>query len=95
VITTRYNGAAECLTDGREGYVVDSPTDVDALADRVVRLSDLAHRHQCALAAPSAVQRFTMARHAAEVVRLYNDILDAAKCGEVGRETGKRGLVAR
>jgi UDP-glucose:(heptosyl)LPS alpha-1,3-glucosyltransferase len=74
VITTRYNGAAECLSDGREGYVLDSPTDVDALADRIVRLADRAHRRECAELAPAAVQRFTMAQHAAEVVRLYDEI---------------------
>ncbi len=75
VITTRYNGAAECVTDGREGYVTDCPTDLAALADRIVRLADTAHRHQCARAAPVAVERLTMARHAAEVVRVYEDVL--------------------
>ena len=85
VITTRYNGAAECLTDGREGYVVDSPTDIDALADRIVRLADRAHRRECAQSAPAAVQRFTMARHAAEVVELYNEIRRGGQTRSGGR----------
>ncbi len=79
VITTRYNGASERVTDGREGYVIDSPSDTGSLADRIARLADPDHRRQCGASALAAVGQFTMARHAAEVVRLYEDIL---KSGE-------------
>lgn len=75
VITTRYNGAAERITDGREGYVIDCPTDLAALADRIARLADADHRRRCAQAAPAAVEQFTVARHAAEVMRLYEEVL--------------------
>ncbi len=85
VITTRYNGAAECLSDGREGYVVDSPTDIDTLADRIVRLADRAHRRECARSAPMAVERFSMACHAAEVVRLYDEIRRSGQTRSTGR----------
>ena len=75
VITTRYNGASERVTDGREGYVIDSPSDTGSLADRIVRLAEPEHRRQCTASALAAVGQLTMARHAAEVVRLYEDIL--------------------
>lgn len=75
VITTRYNGAAERITDGREGYVIDCPTDLAALADRIARLADADHRLRCAQAAPAAVEQFTTARHAAEVMKLYEEVL--------------------
>lgn len=75
VITTRYNGAAERITDGREGYVIDCPTDLAALADRIARLADADHRRHCAQAAPAAVEQFTVARHATEVMRLYEEVL--------------------
>jgi UDP-glucose:(heptosyl)LPS alpha-1,3-glucosyltransferase len=84
VITTRFNGASECVTDGREGYVIDSPTDVDALADRIARLTDAAHLRRCAQAAPAAVERLSMARHAAEVVRLYEEILHSRRHRQTG-----------
>jgi UDP-glucose:(heptosyl)LPS alpha-1,3-glucosyltransferase len=77
VITTKYNGAAECVTDGREGYVIGCPTDWETLADRIFRLADNAHRRQCAQATLAAVEPFTMARHAAEVMRLYEDVLQS------------------
>jgi UDP-glucose:(heptosyl)LPS alpha-1,3-glucosyltransferase len=84
VITTKYNGASECVTDGHDGYVLDCPSDVEALADRIIRLAAPAHRRRCAEAAPAAVESFTMARHAAEVVRLYEEILRNREVRRVG-----------
>jgi UDP-glucose:(heptosyl)LPS alpha-1,3-glucosyltransferase len=74
-VTTRYNGAAERISDGVQGYVVDSPNDVDALADRLGRLADSAHREACAAAAPAAVAGCSMEHHAREVRALYERIL--------------------
>ncbi len=37
VITTRFNGAAELMTSGREGFIVDDPRDAAAL-DRALRM---------------------------------------------------------
>ncbi len=75
VITTRCNGAAERIIDGREGYVIDSPQDVDALADRIERLADDDHRRACAGRAPQVVEGISMRRHAADVLALYEDIV--------------------
>ena len=38
VITTRHNGACELLDEGKDGFVIDSPWDVEALSDRIHRL---------------------------------------------------------
>ncbi len=75
VITTRFNGAAERITDGGQGYVIDSPMDVDALADRIDRLSDGVHRRACALQAAQAVQDVTLSQHADEVFALYQQVV--------------------
>jgi UDP-glucose:(heptosyl)LPS alpha-1,3-glucosyltransferase len=40
VITTRFNGAAELVTDGREGFIIDDPHDAELLADRIRRFAD-------------------------------------------------------
>ena len=79
VITTRFNGAAERITDGREGYVIDSPTDVDDLADRIDRLADPQHRRDCAGHAPGTVEHITMKQHAADVRELYEDVVAQGK----------------
>lgn len=75
VITTRFNGAAERITDGQEGYVIDSPMDVDALADRMKRLLDPDHCRACGRAAAHAVADASMAQHASKVRHLYEEIL--------------------
>jgi len=77
VITTRFNGAAERITDGQEGYVIDSPMDVDALADRLGRLLDLDHCRACGQAAAKAVADVTMKQHTIKIRQLYDDILAA------------------
>lgn len=79
VITTRFNGAAERIRDGQEGYVVDSPDDTDALADRIGRLADAEHREACAARAVKAVESCTMRRHAEQVVALYEEIVLSRK----------------
>jgi UDP-glucose:(heptosyl)LPS alpha-1,3-glucosyltransferase len=35
VITTRFNGASEIITEGREGFILDSPRDVLRLAEKM------------------------------------------------------------
>lgn len=74
VITTRFNGAGERVKDGREGYVIDSPTDIQAMADRIIRLADDDHRRGCAAAAPRAVAEVTMRAHAQRVYELYKEL---------------------
>ena len=40
VISTKFNGACEIMTDGVHGFVLDDPADVLRLADRMKRLLD-------------------------------------------------------
>ncbi|MFQ5413859.1 MAG: glycosyltransferase family 4 protein [Phycisphaerae bacterium] len=76
-ITTRWDGAAEMITDGINGYVLDRPDDIDALVDRVERLRDPALRHRLGRAASKTVDRVAMHRHAAEVLDLYDSVAAA------------------
>lgn len=75
VITTRFNGAAERITDGQEGYVIDSPKNVSALSDRIDRLADDNHRRACAACASKAIERVSMKAHAEQVLSLYEELL--------------------
>ena len=38
VVTTRQNGAGELLSEGDDGFVIDSPWHIDQMADRLARL---------------------------------------------------------
>ncbi len=80
VITTRFNGAAELITDGREGYVIDSPEDVAALADRIERLADEKHRRECARRGPETTRPVTMRAHAEQVLALYEELAASGEC---------------
>lgn len=74
VITTRFNGAAEIMTDGLQGFILDTPDDVNALSDRIARLLDEPLREQCAAAARRLCTQVGMDRHADAIVKLYREI---------------------
>ena len=77
VITTRFNGAAERIVDGREGYVIESPDDVPALASAITALCDNDHRRACAAAALKATKGITMREHAKQAMKLYEELIDS------------------
>lgn len=83
-VTTRYNGAAELITEGREGYVIDSPEDVAALADRIERLADEKHRRECARWGPLTTEPVTMRAHAERVLALYEELIASGECRRGG-----------
>ena len=74
-ITTRMNGAAEAITDGVEGFVIDSPDDIEALADRIGRLRDRGLAAQMGEAAARLAPRLSMTRHVDEMLKLYDEIV--------------------
>jgi UDP-glucose:(heptosyl)LPS alpha-1,3-glucosyltransferase len=73
-ITTRLNGAAELLTDGREGYVLDDPLDTGALADRMRRLLDADLRRRMGRAARQLMLRHTLDHNCDELLAIYNEV---------------------
>jgi UDP-glucose:(heptosyl)LPS alpha-1,3-glucosyltransferase len=68
VITTRYNGASELLQPPREGYVLDDPQDLDALAGAMTRLLDHTRRASCMQAARRAAAQWTFENHYRQMV---------------------------
>ena len=81
-ITTRWDGAAEMIRDGENGYVLDDPSDTAALADRVAGLRDAALRDRLGASAGEVSDAASMARHAREMIALYDEI---AAAGRVAR----------
>lgn len=70
VITTRRNGAAEHLVEGRHGFVLDDPADAAALAERMLLLADPARRRRMSPETLDLARRHSMSRNvdALEVV---------------------------
>lgn len=75
VITSRFNGAAELMHPGREGFVLDDPADATELGRLATALGDIERRRMMGAAARRLAEQHTFARNAAEILQLYEEIL--------------------
>jgi UDP-glucose:(heptosyl)LPS alpha-1,3-glucosyltransferase len=71
VITSRYNGASELITPGREGFVVDDPHDHRSLGATITVLLDPVTRSACAAAARQTARRWTFEAHYQQLMNLF------------------------
>lgn len=71
VITTRFNGASELMEDGREGLLLDSPADVDRLAEAMRRLLDPAVRRPMCVAARATAEQHSLDRNFQEMMAVF------------------------
>jgi UDP-glucose:(heptosyl)LPS alpha-1,3-glucosyltransferase len=71
VITTRFNGAAELMEDGREGLVLDTPAEIERLADAMSRLMDGNRRAAMGLAARATAERHSLDRNFREMMAVF------------------------
>lgn len=74
-ITTRFDGAGEVIEEGVNGFVIDDPENVDALAGRVRQLADPGLRRAIGQQAARIGDRASMRRHAEQTVELYTELL--------------------
>jgi UDP-glucose:(heptosyl)LPS alpha-1,3-glucosyltransferase len=77
VITTRQNGAAEVMTEGREGYVIDSGHEIGALTDRWCELMDPQVRRRCSEYALEKRHQVSMERHVEQMLEVYRRVCAA------------------
>ena len=84
-ITTRFNGASEVMTDGGEGFVIDTPDNVGLWARRIDELRSAELRRKMGEKALLLRDRLGMSRHVDELDAVYHDL--------VGRR-GPRGVWA-
>jgi UDP-glucose:(heptosyl)LPS alpha-1,3-glucosyltransferase len=73
VITTRRNGAADGMTDGREGFVLQT-ADAAALGDRLLVLRDPARRAAMGAAARLLAERHDFAATVDQLVNVYAEL---------------------
>lgn len=75
-ITTRMAGAAELLTDGADGYVLDDPCDVTTLAERMRRLVvEPALRRRMGEASRILAHEHSLERNCDEIVEVYHEAI--------------------
>ena len=75
VITSRFNGAAELMKDGTEGFVLADPADIITLAERMKQLFDPTVREKMGNAGRAMALRHTLEDQTDEFLDLYADIL--------------------
>ncbi len=73
-ITTAFNGASEVMTDGREGFIIETPDAVDVLAGRIKDLSSCDLRRRMGESALSLRERVSMARHVKELNEVFVEL---------------------
>jgi UDP-glucose:(heptosyl)LPS alpha-1,3-glucosyltransferase len=74
VISTRFNGACEIMTNGEHGYVLDDPQDEMALAEAMRRMLDPQHRQAMRQACLALRPRLSYAHHLDELMRIYEQV---------------------
>lgn len=75
VITTRFNGAAELMTDRKEGFLLSDPADAATLAARMQELLEPAQREKMGAAGRAFAMRHTFEKQTMEFLELYGEIV--------------------
>ena len=75
VITTRFNGAAELMTNEKEGFVLDDPSDIATLASRMEKLLDPTERERMGAAGRNFALQHTFEEQTDRFLELYREII--------------------
>jgi UDP-glucose:(heptosyl)LPS alpha-1,3-glucosyltransferase len=79
VVASLENGAAELLTDGVEGFLIDDPADAPMLSERMRTLLDGSLRKEMGEAARTLALGHTLERNFQEILAVYRQTI-AQKC---------------
>ena len=73
-ITTAFDGSAECITQGENGFVLESPEAVEKLAAYLGALTQRSVQLRMSEKAMALREKLSMRRHAQEIFNLYQTI---------------------
>lgn len=74
VISTRFNGATEIMTDGVHGFVLDDPDDVNALAEALRKMMDPRRREEMSAACMELRPRLSYGHHLDQLEGIYQGV---------------------
>lgn len=74
VISTRFNGACEIMTNGTHGFVLDDPADVDSLAVAIQRLLDPALRAKMSASCVELRPKLSYSSHLSNLIGIYRQV---------------------
>jgi UDP-glucose:(heptosyl)LPS alpha-1,3-glucosyltransferase len=75
-ITTRWDGAAEMIRPGENGFVLEEPAETNRLAEIVLSLREEDFRRSIGRAAAAIADEVSMARHASRILDLYKNMIE-------------------
>lgn len=76
-ITTSFNGASEIMTDGAEGFVIDTPDNLGLWARRIGELRSPELRAKMGDKALLLRDKLSMARHVGELDAVFNEVIES------------------
>jgi len=78
VITTRFNGASELITNNRHGRIIEQPEDIEALADALLHFTNTKTIKEAskAIIEDKLKEQLSINRAAEQLQRLYEKILE-------------------
>lgn len=81
VITTAFNGASEAFIDTRHGRIINSPDDVNTMAEAICYYSNTENIEQTARAIvdDGLKEKVSITAHAGQIIELYKTILNNRK----------------
>jgi UDP-glucose:(heptosyl)LPS alpha-1,3-glucosyltransferase len=79
VITSRFNGAAELMTDGKEGFLINDPGNINTLAARMSELLEPAARATMGAAGRAFATRHPLEEQTSQFLHLYNEIVSTKR----------------
>jgi len=74
-IATVFDGSSECITHGENGFVLQSPDDVEAIAAHLAALNDRATQIKMSEKTVALREKLSMRRHTQEIFSLYQTIV--------------------
>jgi UDP-glucose:(heptosyl)LPS alpha-1,3-glucosyltransferase len=84
VITTEFNGISELVTAGREGFVLETPGDFEALASHIDALRDPSMRATMGQNSRQLSLRHTLVQNLQELTAVYEEVVLSQSVGLAG-----------
>lgn len=74
VITTRQTGAAEIIEEGKHGFVIENPEDINDIAEKITLLMDRNLLQRMSIEARKLAEKFSFEEHMRKIYDLYGAI---------------------
>jgi UDP-glucose:(heptosyl)LPS alpha-1,3-glucosyltransferase len=74
VISTRFNGACEIMTDNLHGFVLDDPADTDALANAMRKMLEPQLRQRMSAACLELRPKLSYEHHVNRLIEIYQQV---------------------